>query len=460
MTLSLKARFLLASILVTALIVLYAAFTLKGERETSILFRETLSKNISAMHLASEIKQSFVSYDDLVFRFLSTGDGSLLDESLIIRAKLKKTMLQLKVRSTSAIVGGLLDELDKESESYFKDVQRLLTTAPRPAVPGEKESILKVITWAKQIPHQQKAVGLISNEGKAKLARIYSLCDKLVDLNRILVENLQRQTNDTLDQSQKGVVAGGIATFLGVALVGILLAVSILTPLKQLLAGIQRIMGGDLNFEIIPRAADEIGRITQAFNAMTRNLKEKQEQLLRETITDALTGLNNFRYFQETLKTETERARRYQRPLSVLLADIDHFKFYNDTHGHEMGNVVLKTISQAIRETLRPSDVPARYGGEEFVAFLPDTDKTQAQRVAERVREAIAACQFPGEERQPQGKLTLSIGGASFPQDAQVAKDLIEKADKALYQAKNLGRNQVKWAEPIASAPESGLKKP
>ncbi|MBI4051403.1 MAG: diguanylate cyclase [Elusimicrobia bacterium] len=445
MTLSLKTRFLLAAILVTSFVLLYAVFTLKGQKATSILLREALSQNLSAMHLASEIKNAFVLYDDSVFRFLSTGDDTLLEESARARNRVKKNITDLKNVSESPVVKELLAELEIESSSYFEDVQKLMATAPRPTMPGEKDSIIKVITWAKQIPLQQKAVGLISAEGKAKLTRLYSLCDKLVDLNRVRLEDVQKQTHSTLDQTQKGVTWGGLFTFLGTTLIGLLLSLSVLTPLRELLAGIQRIMGGDLNFEITPRSADEIGRITQAFNAMTRNLKEKQEQLLRETITDALTGLYNFRYFQEELKAETERARRYNRPLSVLLMDIDHFKKYNDTHGHEMGNVVLKTASQALKETLRPTDVLARYGGEEFVAFLPDTDKAQAQRVAERVREAVDGSQFPGQETQPGGKITISVGGACFPADAKVAKDLIEKTDKALYQAKNKGRNRVEW---------------
>jgi diguanylate cyclase (GGDEF)-like protein len=178
---------------------------------------------------------------------------------------------------------------------------------------------------------------------------------------------------------------------------------------------------------------------------MTRRLRDKQEQLLKETITDALTGLSNFRHFQGELKVETERARRYGRPLSVLLIDIDHFKNYNDTHGHELGNVVLQTASKALLEVLRTGDVLARYGGEEFVALLPETDQTQAKRVAERLREAVASCDFPGRETQPGGRLTISVGGAVFPTDAQVAQDLVVKADEDLYRAKELGRNRVEW---------------
>jgi diguanylate cyclase (GGDEF)-like protein len=267
----------------------------------------------------------------------------------------------------------------------------------------------------------------------------------LVDLHRVRIEDAQKQIRAALERSERIIRWGGAAAFLAIALIGAGLGFSILLPLDQLQAGIQRILGGDLAFEITPRASDEIGRITQAFNAMTRRLRDQHERLLKETITDALTGLSNFRHFQEELKVETERARRYNRPLSVLLIDVDHFKNYNDTHGHELGNVVLQTASKALLEVLRTGDILARYGGEEFVALLPETDQPQARRVAERLREAIAGCDFPGRETQPEGRLTISVGGAVFPTDAQVAQDLVVKADQALYRAKELGRNRVEW---------------
>ena len=446
MSLSLKARFLLASLLAAALVLGYALFTLESERSTSRLLRETLTKNVSAMHLASEIKHSFVFYDDLTFRFLSTGDEALLEDGRRVEERLKAVMAQLRASSDSPLFGELLDDLDQESRAYFSDVKRLLASAPRAEVPGEKESILKMIQWARQVPNQQKKVGLVSAEGRLRLTRIYFLCDKLVDAARVRLEDVQKRIRDEVDENERRVRWGGGLALAGTVLVGLLLALSILAPLRELEAGIQRIMGGDLDFEIIPRAADEIGRITQAFNAMTRRLKEKQEQLVRETITDALTGLYNFRYFQQELGAEMERARRYNRPLSALLVDIDHFKKFNDTHGHEMGNVVLKAVAQALRETLRPTDLLARYGGEEFVVFLPETDREQGARTAERVREAVDALTVPGQETQPGGKLTISVGGSTFPEPAKSAKDLIEKADKALYRSKELGRNQVQWA--------------
>ncbi|MBD3272655.1 MAG: diguanylate cyclase, partial [Elusimicrobia bacterium] len=111
-----------------------------------------------------------------------------------------------------------------------------------------------------------------------------------------------------------------------------------------------------------------------------------------------------------------------------------------------MGNVILKEISSILRDSVHREDFVARYGGEEFVVILPETDKNGAKAAAERLRSAIEQSQFPGEQNQPKGKITISIGGAIFPRDSQAGKALLEKADKALYKAKAEGRNRVIWA--------------
>lgn len=152
---------------------------------------------------------------------------------------------------------------------------------------------------------------------------------------------------------------------------------------------------------------------------------------------DGLTGLFNRRYFEEALWQELHRAERYRMPLSLIMADIDHFKRYNDTHGHPKGDEALKTVADILTETTRRADVVARYGGEELVLILPLTPKDSARLVAEKLRAAIANAAFP------EGRLTISFGVATYPQDGSSAPDLIKAADDALYQAKRAGRNRV-----------------
>lgn len=158
---------------------------------------------------------------------------------------------------------------------------------------------------------------------------------------------------------------------------------------------------------------------------------------------DSLTGVFNHQYFQEILKAEIERAKKYNRQLSLIMIDVDNFKIYNDKNGHPMGDFVLKKIVWLIKNTVRESDFVARYGGEEFCVILPDTSLAGAAATSERLRNAVLAAQFDNEEILPQKKITISLGIASCPQHALTREELIEKADKALYKAKTSGKNKT-----------------
>jgi diguanylate cyclase (GGDEF)-like protein len=163
----------------------------------------------------------------------------------------------------------------------------------------------------------------------------------------------------------------------------------------------------------------------------------------RRATVDALTGLYNFGYFQEHLQREIERGKRYDYPISVLMIDMDHLKVYNDAHGHTAGNRVLMQLGELLRTNIRVADVACRFGGEEFAIILPQTGKKDAYLLCDRLRAIIEQTPFEGEDVMPSGKLTVSSGVATFPDDADDAEDLVERADKALYAAKRNGRNLV-----------------
>ncbi len=172
------------------------------------------------------------------------------------------------------------------------------------------------------------------------------------------------------------------------------------------------------------------------------------ERARRIAITDQLTGLFNFGYFRERLTEETARADRYQRLLSLIIFDIDHFKRFNDTNGHPAGNEVLKSFSQILQSCVREVDIVARYGGEEMVVLLPEATRRDATQMANRIQEAIAAFAFEGMHSQPSGRITVSAGVATYPVDAASSEELVERADASLYTAKKTGRNKVVWYEP------------
>jgi diguanylate cyclase (GGDEF)-like protein len=184
--------------------------------------------------------------------------------------------------------------------------------------------------------------------------------------------------------------------------------------------------------------------LVEALARKNRELSEINALLAERANRDGLTGLHNHRYFQEALAREAVLCKRHGRDLSLIFGDVDHFKKFNDTNGHQVGDTVLRNIAEILQKCIRMSDIVARYGGEEFVVLLPDTTKEDARGLAERIRAAIESHPFPGGETQPGGRLTMSLGLSSFPGDGQEPADLIKRADSALYAAKRDGRNVVR----------------
>jgi diguanylate cyclase (GGDEF)-like protein len=186
----------------------------------------------------------------------------------------------------------------------------------------------------------------------------------------------------------------------------------------------------------------------QAAEALVRT--RLYEQMERLATTDGLTGLLNRRTFNAQLTARLREAQRYRRPLSLLLLDIDHFKKVNDTYGHPAGDSVLRGVAQLAQKQARETDLVARYGGEEMALVLPETDARGAMVIAERIRATVAAAQHPTE--QGALKVTLSVGVATWPGAGEDAAGLIESADRALYRAKQGGRNRVEASRGRAAA--------
>jgi diguanylate cyclase (GGDEF)-like protein len=170
----------------------------------------------------------------------------------------------------------------------------------------------------------------------------------------------------------------------------------------------------------------------------------------RLATTDGLTGLTNHRTFQGRLDEHLHSAQRYGRKVSLVICDIDHFKSVNDTYGHPVGDQVLKGVAKVLAKEARTTDVVARYGGEEFALVMPETDTAGAMVIAERIRERIG--KLVTETEQGPLRVTMSLGVATYPQDAELKAELVERADGCLYHAKRHGRNQC-----VAAA---GLEKP
>ena len=258
-----------------------------------------------------------------------------------------------------------------------------------------------------------------------------------------------------------------IALTVVAALIGWVLAIFVLSrmvlgPTRELAEMATRIGEGQLGVRsLLGDRDDEIGDLSQALNVMasklrvytseleaavrerTGELESANRELEKLATTDGLTGLRNYRFFRNTLDFELRRGQRHPHKLSLCMIDIDYFKRFNDTHGHLAGDEILKRVAQLLQHNLRSTDVVARYGGEEFAIILLDTAGDEAFLTAQKVAEIVRREPFEGAEIMPGERITISIGVAAHPDDADDANSLIRHADLALYEAKRRGRDRV-----------------
>jgi diguanylate cyclase (GGDEF)-like protein len=248
-------------------------------------------------------------------------------------------------------------------------------------------------------------------------------------------------------------IVGGL--LLGVSAIAYRLGILIVRPLERLTKGAAEVANGDLAVDL-PAAKGEVGDLTLVFNhmverlrhgrqeldAVNEQLRRQNEELEHLSTVDALTGLHNRRYLTDKLSEELLRSYREKCSFTVLMADVDEFKKYNDAFGHPAGDEVLRKVASILLSSTRAVDCTARYGGEEFAVLLTDTVGEGALQVAERIRARVAAEEFPGR------KITISIGMAEFPVHGHSAEAVISRADEALYAAKRAGRNRIERAGP------------
>ncbi len=223
----------------------------------------------------------------------------------------------------------------------------------------------------------------------------------------------------------------------GVGLIAYLLGLLIVRPLTRLTQGADQVAAGNLDVDLPVTGSDELARLTGVFNHMVGKVRESRDALERLSVTDGLTGLYNRRHLATTIAEELARAQRQGKPCALVMLDVDHFKKYNDAHGHLAGDEVLVRVAKVIRDAIRVMDRPVRYGGEEILVLLPDTDLDGAAEVGERIRGRLAEEFFAG------GRVTVSIGVAVFPEHGESPEALIMSADAALYEAKHNGRDRV-----------------
>jgi len=216
-------------------------------------------------------------------------------------------------------------------------------------------------------------------------------------------------------------------------------------------------------FDYILKPFEDLDIVVDAANRAMANLSAiREQQYLLNTLSrqneelgtlnmkfrelairDGLTGLFNRRHGEDRLADEVDRARKFKRKLSLLFIDLDHFKFFNDAHGHQAGDVVLNSLGKLMNSAVRDSDTVARCGGDEFIVIAPETDEQQACQLAESIRRQVVEFAFPHADQQPLGHVSLSVGVATMSESIGSAEELVGLADKAVYKAKESGRNRT-----------------
>ncbi len=276
-----------------------------------------------------------------------------------------------------------------------------------------------------------------------RVNQIMFTLDQIYDAYYSEISAQRSQINETESRILL-IIAAAVGFGLISAVAGALwLARSVLVPLREFEKGMSHFANDNLSYRLNLNNDNEIGRLARDFNTMAERLMEHKVRLEELSSHDGLTGLYNRREFENRLREEVQRARRYSKSLSVMMLDLDHFKSINDRYGHQAGDEALIAVADLIRLNARPMDVVCRYGGEELAVILPETDGSGAGIVAERVRAAVAeslTTTAQGDEIQ----VTVSIGFATFPQDGDTGAELVRAADKALYAAKQGGRNLVR----------------
>jgi diguanylate cyclase (GGDEF)-like protein len=259
----------------------------------------------------------------------------------------------------------------------------------------------------------------------------------------------------SLDDARLRLLSLGVPALLLVLLVSFYAARSLLRPILLLSEGARRLSRGETDVSLPVAGNDELADLTRTFNEMTAKVREARQRLESLAITDEMTQLYNRRHFGDTLEKEMRRSMRDGRPLSLLLLDLDHFKEFNDRWGHTEGDSELTRVASIVMKNVRTTDSAFRYGGEELAVLLPSCPKSQALPVAEKIRAAVNA--RPTRATATEVPFTtVSVGIATFPEDGEAGRALVDAADAALYAAKAQGRDRVVVAGQEAAPASAG----
>ncbi len=421
---------LIVAVIVSAIFPIFSLFQLNNfDKDFKVYVGERVNEYVNT----SEMNKSLIRYDSNLWKYVASGNANWLKDAQEAKRTLERNITELlEVAEGNIELTSTVQRIQSMQEEYFRKAEVI---AQSKGTIDEKASKL-------------------TREYNEILVKVFNETNRLNELKQNNLRKASVSVREQVNQLREvGLILAVI--FLPILIVvGGVIYVTTASPIEKLTKIIKSVSENDFkdmsavvkgSEEFIEKrkSNDEISRLARALRNFGQQIEDKTKELERLIITDEKTKLFNFRHFKSELQSEIARAKRFGESVSLIMIDADKFKHYNDTNGHMLGDEALIKMAKLMKSICRETDKPARFGGEEFAVLLPKTGKEEAVIFAERIRKAIEEAVFVNQEKQPGGNFTASLGVATYPEDCTDAETLVNAADKALYKAKEKGRNRV-----------------
>lgn len=433
---SFRSKIIALLLVAIAISAVFPAFSLYELNSFDKDFKIYVGERVNEYVNTSEMNKSLIRYDSNLWKYVASGNPNWLKDAQEAKRTLERNITELlQVAEGNIELTNAVQRIQSMQEEYFRKAE---------VIAQSKGSI-------------EEKSSKLTKEYNELLVKVFNETNRLNELKQNKLREASVSVREQVNQlKQVGAVLAMI--FLPILIIlGGVIYVTTASPIEKLTKIIKSVSENDFkdmsavvkgSEEFIERrkSNDEISRLARALRNFGQQIEDKTKELENLIITDEKTKLFNFRHFKSELQAEIARAKRFGEAVSLIMIDADKFKHYNDTNGHVLGDEALIKMAKLMKTHCRETDKPARFGGEEFAILLPRTTKEEAVVLAERIRKAIEDAVFVNQEKQPGGNFTASLGVASYPEDCSDAETLINAADKALYKAKEKGRNRVETA--------------
>jgi diguanylate cyclase (GGDEF)-like protein len=421
---------LIVAIVVSAIFPIFSLIQLNSfDKDFKIYVGERVNEYVNT----SEMNKSLIRYDSNLWKYVASGNPNWLKDAQEAKRTLERNITELlQVAEGNIELTNTVQSIQSMQEEYFRKAE---------VIAQSKGSI-------------DEKTPKLTREYNEILVKVFNETNRLNELKQNNLRKASVSVREQVNELREVGLMLAVIFLPVLMIVGFIIYSTTASPIEKLTQIIMSVSENDFkDMSAVVRGSeefiqkrknvDEISRLARALRNFGQQIEDKTNELEQLIITDEKTKLFNFRHFKSELHSEIARAKRFSESVSLIMIDVDKFKHYNDTNGHVLGDEALIKVAKLMKSICRETDKPARFGGEEFAILLPKTGKEEAVVFAERIRKAIEEAVFVNQEKQPGGNFTASLGVATFPEDGSDPELLVNSADKALYKAKEKGRNRV-----------------